>query len=117
MSLPPEVAAELSAATDVLVAAGVDRAMARQKVWQDYQAELITLAGAECSVAERAVPELPPPKYRSTEDLARNGNKPIYQPRTDSGDGFWTPERKAKSQSELDKLKQQLGIRPCQTIT
>lgn len=110
MTLPAEIQAELRRRQAELEAAGWATPLARQKVWQDYQAELVMLASTEASVAEIEPPELPPPKWRSNEDLARNGNKPWYRPRADS-EQYWTPERKAKNQSELDKLKQQLGIR------
>ncbi|WP_297572644.1 hypothetical protein [uncultured Deefgea sp.] len=113
MNLTPEVQAELAAAVDVLVASGVDRALARQKVWQNYQNDLIAIAQDLPSVAECATPELPPPKW-SQQDLSRTGNKPFYQRRADDGAAFWTPDRKAKNRSELEKLKNTLGIRTCQ---
>lgn len=111
--LPDHVKAELAAAVETMAAQGVDRLIARQKVWQNYQNELVAIAETMPSVADRAVPELPPPKqdWRGQQDLSRHGNKPLFRPRADSGEQYWTPERKAKSQSELEKVKQLLRMK------
>ncbi|WP_410499679.1 hypothetical protein [Chitinibacter sp. S2-10] len=109
--LPAHIKAELAAAVETMVAQGVDRLMARQKVWQNYQNELVVIAETMHSVADRAVPELPPPKPYQQQDLSRHGNKPLYRPRADSGDDYWNPERKAKARAGIEQVKQQLRMK------
>lgn len=112
-NLPSEIRAELAHRVDQLVGSGMDRALARRKVWDEYQDELVNIANQMHGAAEPAPPELPPPKHDwpQAQDLSRHGNKPLYQARPDSGNDYWTPERKAKSLSELGKLKEFLRMK------
>lgn len=99
--LPAEIRAELAQRVEKLVVAGMDRALARRRVWDEYQDDLVSIANQMHRAAEPAPPELPPPKPLI----------PQAKPRADSGEHFFTPERMAKSRSELAKIKQQLGIK------
>ncbi|WP_293934001.1 hypothetical protein [Iodobacter sp.] len=95
--------AELSRSVDALVEGGMDRLLARRKVWDDYQSELIVIADKEAGIDER--PPLPPlPEARGKTYQPKRW----YLPRPDSGDDFFTPERIQKSRSALENLKQHL---------
>ncbi|MCX7204773.1 MAG: hypothetical protein NT086_02055 [Proteobacteria bacterium] len=97
--------AELSRSVETLVDEGMDRPLARRKVWDDYQSELIAIADKEAGIDER--PPLPPlPEARETGKTYQP--KRWYMPRPDSGDDFFTPERMQKSRSALENLKQHL---------
>ncbi|STQ91366.1 hypothetical protein EV682_103147 [Iodobacter fluviatilis] len=97
--------AELAAKVEKRVAAGMDRSLARRKVWDDYQAELVAIAAGVAGIDERPPPpDLPPAREKGKTYQPKSW----YIPRTDSGQDFFTPERMQKSRSELEKLKKRL---------
>ncbi|PHV01504.1 hypothetical protein CSQ88_11695 [Iodobacter sp. BJB302] len=55
--------AELAGKVDKLVLGGMDRLLARRRVWDDYQAELVTIAAGVAGIDERP-PPLPPTREK-----------------------------------------------------
>ncbi|PHV02819.1 hypothetical protein [Iodobacter sp. BJB302] len=98
--------AELAGKVDKLVLGGMDRLFARRKVWNDYQAELVTIAAGVAGIDERPPPDLPPAREKGKTYQPKSW----YIPRPDSGQDFFTPERMQKSRSELEKLKKRLKV-------
>ncbi|MFC7419378.1 hypothetical protein ACFQNF_05745 [Iodobacter arcticus] len=99
--------AELADKVELLVVGGMDRLFARRQVWNDYQAELVAIAASVEGIDERPPPDLPPPREKGKSYQPKSW----YIPRPDSGQNFFTPERMQKSRSELEKLKQRMGVK------
>lgn len=104
--LDEAIRADLAAKVETLVADGMDRLFARRQVWNDYQAELVAIAASVEGIDER-----PPPPTLAPEMGKSYQPKSWYIPRPDSGQDFFTPERMHKSRSELEKLKQRMGVK------